>query len=47
VNSGVGVHARQWRRAWRYLGSKAKDLNADMQVFGDEFIAKINEVHGA
>ncbi len=32
---------------YNYLGSKAKDLNADMQVFGDEFIAKINEVHGA
>ena len=31
---------------YNYLGAKARDLNADMQVFGDEFIAKVNEVHG-
>lgn len=31
---------------YNYLGSKAKELNADMQVFGDEFIAKVAEVHG-
>jgi len=31
---------------YNYLGSRAKELSADMQVFGDEFIAKVNEVHG-
>jgi biopolymer transport protein ExbB len=31
---------------YNYLGSRAKELGADMQVFGDEFIAKVNEVHG-
>ena len=31
---------------YNYLGAKARDLNADMRVFGDEFIAKLNEVHG-
>ena len=31
---------------YNYLGSKAKELNADMQVFGDEFIARVAEVHG-
>ncbi len=32
---------------YNYLSVKAKELSADMQVFGDEFIAKVNEVHGA
>ena len=32
---------------YNYLSAKAKELNADMQVFGDEFIAKVNEVYGA
>lgn len=32
---------------YNYLSVKAKELNADMQVFGDEFIAKVNEVYGA
>ena len=31
---------------YNYLSAKAKELSADMQVFGDEFIAKVNEVHG-
>lgn len=31
---------------YNYLGSRAKELAADMHVFGDEFIAKVNEVHG-
>ena len=31
---------------YNYLSAKAKELNADMQVFGDEFIAKVNEVYG-
>ena len=32
---------------YNYLGSKAKELVADMHVFADEFIARLNEVHGA
>ena len=32
---------------YNYLSAKAKELNADMQVFGDEFIAKVDEVYGA
>ncbi len=32
---------------YNYLGSKAKDLVADMHVFADEFVARLNEVHGA
>ncbi len=31
---------------YNYLGSKAKELVADMHVFADEFIARLNEVHG-
>ena len=31
---------------YNYLSAKAKELAADMRVFGDEFIAKVNEVHG-
>jgi biopolymer transport protein ExbB len=31
---------------YNYLSAKAKELTADMHVFGDEFIAKVNEVHG-
>ncbi len=32
---------------YNYLGSKAKELVADMHVFADEFVARLNEVHGA
>jgi biopolymer transport protein ExbB len=32
---------------YNYLGSQAKDLVADMTVFADEFVARLNEVHGA
>ena len=31
---------------YNYLGSKAKELVADMHVFADEFVARLNEVHG-
>jgi biopolymer transport protein ExbB len=31
---------------YNYLSSKAKEIAADMHVFADEFIAKVNEVHG-
>ena len=31
---------------YNYLGSKAKELVADMHVFADEFLARLNEVHG-
>jgi biopolymer transport protein ExbB len=31
---------------YNYLGSKAKELAADMRVFADEFVAKLNEIHG-
>ncbi len=31
---------------YNYLGAKAKELVADMHVFADEFIARLNEVHG-
>ncbi len=32
---------------YNYLGSKIKELQADMAVFADEFIARINEEYGA
>ena len=31
---------------YNYLSAKAKDLAADMHVFADEFVAKVDEVHG-
>lgn len=31
---------------YNYLGSKVKELNADMHVFADEFLARINELYG-
>ena len=31
---------------YNYLSAKAKDVTADMRVFADEFVAKLNEVHG-
>ena len=32
---------------YNYLSSRAKDIGADMHVFADELVAKINEQHGA
>lgn len=32
---------------YNYLGSKAKDISADMHVFADEFEARVNEYYGA
>ena len=32
---------------YNYLGSRIKELEADMQVFADELLARIGEVHGA
>ena len=31
---------------YNYLGSRVKELAADMHVFADEFIARLNEVYG-
>ncbi|MBI4697317.1 MAG: DUF2341 domain-containing protein [Gammaproteobacteria bacterium] len=31
---------------YNYLGSRIKELAADMHVFADEFVARLNEVHG-
>ena len=31
---------------YNYLGSKVKELSADMHVFSDEFLARMNEVYG-
>lgn len=31
---------------YNYLGSKVKELSADMHVFADEFLARINELYG-
>jgi len=31
---------------YNYLGSRIKELEADMQVFADELLARIGEVHG-
>ncbi|MGE0486284.1 MAG: DUF2341 domain-containing protein [Gammaproteobacteria bacterium] len=31
---------------YNYLSAKAKDLGADMHVFADEFVARLNEVYG-
>ncbi|MGE3391466.1 MAG: DUF2341 domain-containing protein [Gammaproteobacteria bacterium] len=31
---------------YNYLSAKAKELIADMHVFADEFVARLNEVHG-
>ena len=31
---------------YNYLGSKVKELSADMHVFADEFLARMNEIYG-
>jgi biopolymer transport protein ExbB len=31
---------------YNYLGSKVKELSADMHVFADEFLARLNELYG-
>lgn len=31
---------------YNYLGAKAKDINADMHVFADEFVARLSEAYG-
>ncbi len=31
---------------YNYLSAKAKDINADMHVFADEFVARVNERYG-
>lgn len=31
---------------YNYLSAKAKEINADMHVFADEFIAKVNQIYG-
>lgn len=31
---------------YNYLGSKVKELSADMHVFADEYIARLNELYG-
>lgn len=31
---------------YNYLGSKVKELSADMHVFADEYLARINELYG-
>ena len=32
---------------YNYLSAKAKEINADMHVFADEFVARMNERYGA
>ena len=32
---------------YNYLSSKVKDISADMHVFADELVARINEQYGA
>lgn len=31
---------------YNYLSAKAKDISADMHVFADEFVARLNEIYG-
>ena len=45
TTAGLGV-AIPSLFGYNYLGSRVKELSADMHVFADEFIARLNEIHG-
>lgn len=45
TTAGLGV-AIPALFGYNYLGSKVKELSADMHVYADEFLSRINELHG-
>ncbi len=45
TTAGLGV-AIPALFGYNYLGSKVKEISADMHVYADEFLSRINELHG-
>jgi biopolymer transport protein ExbB len=45
TTAGLGV-AIPSLFGYNYLGSRVKELSADMHVYADELLSRINELHG-